>query len=177
MGKRLLENSISLGQYVCLEGALACAFAETLLSSYSITQSSFLFPLHFIPAHSHFCFPPLYSCSGLCWRSSNKIIILSATKLLGVCSLYIPFLLPSFLWSHPHMWLWSPNLFGTMRSALTLYQAPYHVDLFWTCKGMQASLQVFCRKLPLDIHSRKLLFHDSSNPSVASNKDEPIPMQ
>lgn len=69
------------------------------------------FPLHFIPSHSHFWFPLLYSRNGFCWRSGNKIIILPAMKLLGVCSLYIPFLLPSFLWSHAHMWLWSPNLF------------------------------------------------------------------
>lgn len=76
-----------------------------------LVRAASCFPLLFIPAHSHFCFSPLYSCSGLCWRSGNKIMILPAMKLLGVCSLYVLFLLPSFSWSHAHVWLWSPNLF------------------------------------------------------------------
>lgn len=36
MGKSFLENSISLGQYMYLEGSVTRAFAETLLSSYPI---------------------------------------------------------------------------------------------------------------------------------------------
>lgn len=68
--------------------------------------------------------------------------------------------------------------FGTVRSALTLNHAPYHVDLFWTCNGDASFSSGLLQKAPFGQPFLKItFFHDSSNPSVASKEDEPIPMQ
>ena len=117
-----------------------------------LLRSAWYFIL-FIPADSHCCFSPLRSCSVWWWKSGEKIMILPTMKLLVVCSLYLPFLLSSFSWFHTHMTSvskacstpWNPHL-----PLITLLIMLIYVKRILV---MQASLQLFCRKFPLDIHS------------------------
>lgn len=74
-----------------------------------LLKAAWYFILLFIPAHSHFCFSLLHSCSALCGSSGKKIMIFPTVKLFDVCSLYFPFLFPSS-WFHAYMWLQSPKL-------------------------------------------------------------------
>lgn len=131
MGKRFLENSINLGQYVYLEGALACVFAGTLLPSYPIySEQLHAFLLLFSQLILTSDFPSCILAVGCVGGQTIKSWFFQSWNYL--VSVHCIFL---FLFSPSYDLMVTCDFglqifFGTMSSALTFNHAPYRVDLF-----------------------------------------------
>lgn len=176
MGKMFLENNISLRQYVFRRCSSMCLCWD-LFSSYPIYSEqlqAFLFILsQFILTST---FPLCILAVGFVGGQAIRLLFFQPWNyLVSVHCIFLFFLL--LMISYSHVTSVSKSFLAPWGLHLPLIMLLIMLIYFEYVLVMQASLQVFCRKLPLDIHSWKLLFHDNSNPSVASKEDEPSPKQ